>query len=245
MRRSPRQHGETSHPNKLLRKVRQPMASAEVIHRYREFTAPASDSEPYLLDVPLDGTRPEVEIEATIRRPDLVRDGLLVLGEVLASDLRRQASDRADYLAYLLRQGKRANQAVWDAQKAFLAAKYGEATQQEAPLDPLFTVGADGIAIEAFSRDESTYARLHLKSGHAYQAENFAAGTSHLRFTPALTEALAGIRSYRPTTLHGRPSASGDAKAVRVPYRWLRAFGQVQAASTLPAERLRLAPVDL
>jgi len=32
---------------------------------------------------------------------------------------------------------------------------------------------------------------------------------------------------------------------VRVPYRWLRAFGQVQAASTLPAERVSLAPVDL
>ncbi len=88
------------------------MASAEVIHRYREFTAPTGDSESYLLDVPLDGARPEVEIEATIRRPDLVRDGLLVVGEVLTSDLRRQASDRADYLAYLLRQGKRANQAV-------------------------------------------------------------------------------------------------------------------------------------
>ncbi|MEI2780254.1 MAG: hypothetical protein V9H25_02945 [Candidatus Competibacter sp.] len=221
------------------------MANAEVIHRYREFTAPAGDSESYTLDVPLDGARPEVEIKADIRRPDLVRDGLLVLGEVLASDLRRQAGDRADYLAYLLRQGKRATQAVWDAQKAFLAAKYGEATQQEAPLDPLFSVDENGISIEAFSRDESTYARLHLKAGHAYQAEHFAAGTSHLSFTPALREALAGIRSYRPTTLHGRPSASGEAKTVRVPYRWLRAFGQVQAASTLPAERVRLAPVDL
>ena len=110
------------------------MANAEVIHRYREFTAPAGDSESYTLDVPLDGARPEVEIKADIRRPDLVRDGLLVLGEVLASDLRRQAGDRADYLAYLLRQGKRATQAVWDAQKAFLAAKYGDATQQELSL---------------------------------------------------------------------------------------------------------------
>ncbi len=221
------------------------MASAEVIHRYREFTAPSGDSEPYLLDVPLDGARPEVQIKAEIRRPNLVRDGLLVLGEVLTSDLRRQAGDRADYLAYLLRQGKRANRAVWDAQKAFLAARYGEATQQEAPLDPLFTVGADGIDIEVFSRDESTYARLHLRAGHAYQAEHFAAGTSHLSFTPALREALAGIRSHRPTLLHGYATTGGDAKTVRVPYRWLRAFGQVQAASTLPTERVRLAPVDL
>ena len=221
------------------------MATAEVIHRYQEFTAPSGESDAYLLDLPLDGARPEIEIRAEILRPDLVRDGLLVLGEALASDLRRQASDRADYLAYLLRKGKRASQAVWEAQKAFLAAKYGEATQQEAPLDPLFSVGADGIDIEVFSRDESTYARLHLKAGYAYQAEQFTAGTSHLSFTPALREALAGIRSYRTTILHGYPSPSGNARTMRVPYRWLRAFGQVQAASTLPAERVRLAPVDL
>ncbi len=221
------------------------MASAEVIHLYRELTAPAGDTDCYLLDLPLDGARPEVQIKAGIRRPDLVRDGLLALGEVLASDLRRQTSDRADYLAYLLRKGKRANQAVWEAQKAFLAAKYGEATQQEAPLDPLFSVSKDGIDIEVFSRDESTYAHLHLKAGHAYQAGHFVAGTSHLSFTPALREALAGIRSYRAIALHGYPSTSGNAKTVRVPYRWLRAFGQVQAASTLPAERIHLAPVDL
>ncbi|MBK7542893.1 MAG: hypothetical protein IPI57_14190 [Candidatus Competibacteraceae bacterium] len=221
------------------------MANAEVTYLYREFIAPANDSETCLLDLPLDGARPDAEIKATIQRPDLVRDGLLVLGEVLRSDLRHQAQDRADYLAYLLKQGKRANQAVWDAQKAFLAAKYGEATQQEAPLDPLFNVSTDGISVEVFSRDESTYATLHLKAGRAYQAESFAAGTSHLRFTPPLLETLARVRSYRPLTLHGRPSASGEAKAVRVPYRWLRAFGQVQAASTLPAERVRLTPVDL
>ena len=221
------------------------MANAEVTYRYREFTAPASDGETCLLDLPLDGARPAAQIKANIQRPDLIRDGLLVLGEVLRSDLRHQAQDRADYLAYLLKQGKRANQAVWDAQKAFLAAKYGEATQQEAPLDPLFSVNADGISIEVFSRDESTYARLHLKASSAYQSEAYTAGTSHLRFTPPLLEALAGIRSYRPLTLHGQPSVAGDAKTVRVPYRWLRAFGQVQAASTLPTERVRLAPVDL
>ncbi|MCB1781876.1 MAG: hypothetical protein KDJ34_17675, partial [Candidatus Competibacteraceae bacterium] len=99
--------------------------------------------------------------------------------------------------------------------------------------------------IEVFSRDESTYARLHLKAGSAYQAASFTAGTSHLSFTPSLLQALTGIRTHRPVTLHGHSSTTGTAKTVRVPYRWLRAFGQVQAASTLPAERVPLAPVDL
>lgn len=221
------------------------MASTEILYRYHEFTALPHDNAAQLLELPLDGSRPDAAIKATIQRPDLFRDGLLVLGEVLRSDLRHQAQDRADYLAYLLQQGKRANQAVWAAQKAFLAAKYGETTQQEAPLDPLFSVGPDGIMVEVFSRDESTYARLHLRAGAAYQAESLTMGTSHLRFSPPLLEALAGIRAYRPLTLHGHASASGDAKAVRVPYRWLRAFGQVQASSTLPAEQVQLAPVDL
>lgn len=221
------------------------MANAQVIHRYHEFTAPANDSETCLLDLPLDGARPHTEIKATVQRPALFRDGLRVLGDVLRSDLRHQAQDRADYLAYLLKQGKRANQAVWDAQKAFLATKYGEAIQQEAPLDPLFSVSAHGIRIEVFSRDESTYAQLYLKAGYGYQAELLTAGTSHVRFTPPLMEALAGIRSYRSLTLHGHSSPAGEPKTVRVPYRWLRAFGQVQAASTLPAEHVQLRPVDL
>ncbi|MFZ1326191.1 MAG: SWIM zinc finger family protein [Candidatus Contendobacter sp.] len=221
------------------------MANAQVIHRYREFTAPANDGETCLLDLPLDGARPHTEIKATVQRPALFRDGLLVLGDVLRSDLRHQAQDRADYLAYLLKQGKRANQAVWDAQKAFLTTKYGEATQQEAPLDPLFSVSAHGIRIEVFSRDESTYAQLYLKAGYSYQAEQLTAGTSHVRFTLPLMEALAGIRSYRSLTLHGHSCPAGEPKTVRVPYRWLRAFGQVQAASTLPAEHIQLRPVDL
>lgn len=221
------------------------MASAEVIYRYREFTPPSGETDDDLLDLPLDGARPEVHLKAAVLRTDVVRDGLLALGDILSSDLRRQASDRADYLAYLLRKGKRATQAVWEAQKTFLAAKYGEATQQEAPLDPLFSVDEHGIDIEVFSRDESTYARLHLKAGSAYQAASFTAGTSHLSFTPSLLQALTGIRTHRSVTLHGHSSTTGTAKTVRVPYRWLRAFGQVQAASTLPAERVPLAPVDL
>ena len=40
-------------------------------------------------------------------RRALVRDALLTMGDVLASDLRFKAQDRSDYLAYLLAQGKR------------------------------------------------------------------------------------------------------------------------------------------
>jgi hypothetical protein len=161
------------------------------------------------------------------------------------TDLRRRASDRADYLAYLARSGKKVTQAVWDAQKAFLETKYGEATKLESALDPLVTVDADGLAIEVFSRDESVYARLHLKSGRAYHASRTSSGTTHLEITPELLKSIGRMRSYRASTIEIAPSTGGTDEIRSVPYRWLRSFGQVQAASTLPAESFSLAPIDL
>ena len=50
----------------LLPKVRPNMSSAEVINRYREFAAPSAEIDAYLLDLPLDGTRAEVQIKAEL-----------------------------------------------------------------------------------------------------------------------------------------------------------------------------------
>lgn len=220
-------------------------ASAQVKHRYERQPDPIADDESYALQVPLDGLRPGVHLQASFARPGVVRDALLTLAEIVASDLRFKASDRSDYLAYLMAHGKRASQAVWDAQKEFLQAQFGEETQQQAPLDPMLSVSADGVDIEVFSEDESTYARLSLHAKTAYKTESFAPGTSHIEFTPDLQKALGRIRSYRRTRLDFQSSASGSEKSVQVPYRWLRAFGQVQTASTLPTECFELRPIDL
>lgn len=212
--------------------------------RYAETPEPRIDGDTLHLSVPTDGLRARCRLSARVTRPGIVRDSLLTLGDILATDLRFKARDRSDYLAFLLSKGKAASKELWEAQKRFLEEKYGEAAQEEAPLDPILTISQDGVAFEVFSRDESSYARLALRTG-SYQVEEMAAGTTHVNFTPRLLDALGRLRSYRPTRMELVPSTEGEQRSRRVPLRWLRAFSQVQAASTLPSVSFELAPVDL
>lgn len=202
--------------------------------------------------VPTDAERGGAHLAARLHRPGVVRDAFLAVADVLASDLRRKATDRADYLAYLIQRGKGVGKAVWDAQKEYLALQYGAAAKQEQPLDPVLSIGADAVRLEVMSADESTYAQLVLRRPAALvDAEHpgdtgTATGTTHIDLAAALA-AIRRIRSYRPTTLELVPGAA-DAVVARtrtVPLAWLRAFGQMQAATLLAADRFELAPIDL
>ena len=219
---------------------------AHVRVRYDAIPEPTRAGDRFALELPTDAERSGVALTAELERPAVVREALWTLGEVLSSDLRRKANDRADYLAYLLQQGKRATKELWEAQKAFLAEKYGEAVGREAPLDPIVTVDESGVAFEVFSADESAYARLHLRAGEAYQASSMSPGTTHVRLDAELLQRLGSMRSYRSSSLQLAPSKpDAEARSYDVPYRWIRAYGQVQAASTLPAHVVELDPIDL
>jgi hypothetical protein len=199
--------------------------------------------------VPTDGER-AIELAARLHRPGVVRDALLAMGDVLASDLRRRPSDRADYLAYLIARGKGVTKQVWDAQKEYLALQYGAAARQEEPLDPVLSVAPDAVRLEVLSRDESSYAQLALRrpaalvdARHPGDAGG-AHGTTLVDLGAALAS-IARIRSYRPTTLELAPTEPATPRSRLVPLRWLRAFGQIQAASLLAADRFELSPIDL
>src|SRR5215468_4774237 len=199
--------------------------------------------------VPTDGERP-VDLAARLHRPGVLRDSLLAIGDVLASDLRRKATDRADYLAYLISRGKTVTKQIWDAQKEYLALQYGAAARLDEPLDPVLSVAADALRLEVLSRDESTYAQLILRrpaslvdARHPGDAGG-PRGTTFVDLVAALA-AIARIRSYRPTTLELTPGEPASQRVRSVPLRWLRAFGQMQAASLLAVDRFELAPIDL
>src|SRR5262245_3925329 len=98
------------------------------------------------LAVRTDALRGAATVAERTERPAIARDALMALGDVLLSDLRFKARDRADYLKYLASSGKKVTQAVWDAQKAFLDAQYGEATHAESPLPPILTIDDDSLA---------------------------------------------------------------------------------------------------
>ncbi|MBI4821399.1 MAG: hypothetical protein HY791_34385 [Deltaproteobacteria bacterium] len=197
------------------------------------------------LVLPTDGFRAEGRLRARVVSPSLLRDGLLSVSDAVASDLRRKASDRSDYLAYVLGKGGKVTQQLWDAQKEFLARAYGEARADEAPLDPIVTVAKDRVSIEAFSKDESAYARLDLSIPSSLEASELSEGTASLNLSSALANRFQRLRAYRPTELEVTPAQKGSEKELRVPYRWLRAFSEVQAAATLPATTFELAPIDL
>lgn len=202
------------------------------------------------LTVPTDGERGGARLAARLHRPGVVRDSFLAVADVLASDLRRKANDRADYLSFLIESGKAVGKAIWDAQKEYLALQYGAAAKQEQPLDPVLTITRDAVRLEVLSRDESTYAQLALRRPAALVDADHPGdsgtdtGTTHLDLGAAL-EQLRRIRSYRPTTLDLAPAEPGTAATRTVPLAWLRAFGQMQAATLLTVDSFELAPIDL
>ncbi|HLL23087.1 MAG TPA: SWIM zinc finger family protein, partial [Kofleriaceae bacterium] len=69
-------------------------------------------------------------------------------------------------------------------------------------------------------------------------------GTTFVDLDAALSS-LARMRAYRPTTLELAPVEGAAVKTRTVPVKWLRAFGQMQAATLLAADRFELAPIDL
>jgi len=198
-----------------------------------------------------DGNRKDAALAARLHRPGVARDALMAIGDVLGSDLRRKANDRADYLQYLIARGKGVSKAVWDAQKEYLALQYSAAAKQDEPLDPVLSVGADALRFEVLSRDESTYAQLTLKRPAALvDADNAgdggrAYGTTYAHLDAAAFAAINRIRGYRATTLAFSPAAEPMPSTRTVPVKWLRAFGQMQAASLLAVDRFTLSPVDL
>ena len=186
---------------------------------------------------------------ARVLDPALFRDALATTMAIKDSDLRYKGRDRAAYLAFLMKKGKKATAAIWEAQKAFLEEAFKEvSTTRE--LDPLFTVHPDEVSLEVFSKDESAYARLAFKNpSFADRKANH--GTVFLDASKETGASFESVPAYRPLLLDATPTAStNDARApierhYDVPHAWLRGFLQVQSAATLPSTSCSLAPIDL
>ncbi|WP_437969829.1 SWIM zinc finger family protein [Sorangium sp. So ce260] len=212
----------------------------------------------------LDSARGPVGVRGTLRDAALFRDAMAALATILESDLRYKGRDRTAYLAYLMKQGKKATAAIWEAQKAFLEGALGDdaagqgdgsAAKRKASgsLDPVLTVHPDEVSIEVFSRDESAYARLAFSSD-LFEGREAAHGTAFVDLSPRIVEQIDRLRVYAKVELDaGSSRAASDAgrdagpieRSLEVPATWLRGFLQVQSAATLPAVSCELAPIDL
>jgi hypothetical protein len=199
------------------------------------------------IDLALDRGRGEIGLRGAVKDPELLRDTLLTAAAVMKSDLRYKGKDRTAYLAHLMKQGKRATAAIWEAQKAFLEGAYADETPRPRGLDPVLTVDPDEASLEVFSRDESAYARLALASD-LFDARAAAHGTTVADVSDVFLEQVERIRTYQPLEL--RAATAFDVKEevgreVDLPDEWLRGFLQVQSAAALPSVAFALAPIDL
>ncbi|MDC0712002.1 SWIM zinc finger domain-containing protein [Stigmatella sp. ncwal1] len=196
----------------------------------------------------LEGSRGTVGVRGRVREPALFRDALAATLGILNSDLRYRGRDRTAYLAYLMKQGKRATAQIWEAQKAFLDASLQTEEQKDTVLDPVLTVDPDQVSLEVFSRDESAYARLAFDSA-LFEGREAAHGSTFLDVPKDLMAKVDRLRTYVPLSLEAHvalPAREARApRSVEVPHAWLRGFLQVQSAATLPASTCTLAPIDL
>jgi hypothetical protein len=195
----------------------------------------------------LDAKRKDVGIRGRVKDAELFRDALVTTCALMQSDLRYKGKDRTAYLAHLMKQGKKATAAIWEAQKAFLDSAYADDAPRARGLDPVLTVDPDEVSLEVFSRDESAYARLAFDNS-LFEDRAAAHGTTLADITPAFIEQAERIRTYQPLDLEATSKALGKtAKPVEKDLAddWLRGFLQVQSAATIPGVTCELAPVDL
>jgi len=121
-------------------------------------------------------------------------------------------------------------------------------------LDPVITVHPDEVSFEAFSRDESSYARLAAKRDLFERVDAYECGTTNIDFSDRLHVELDRMRSYKTTRFDVGPSglavaSSGGSvhkeKKIDLPDSWVMGFLQVQSTMSLGLTKLTLAPIDL
>ncbi|EYF06431.1 SWIM zinc finger family protein [Chondromyces apiculatus] len=120
------------------------------------------------------------------------------------------------------------------------------------PCDPVVTVAPDVVFFECFSKDESSYGCLSVDRSAFEGAQEAGLGTTNVDYSLALYEHFQTLRSYRETRLLVDPTGFEVNVAGRADYReekidlppsWLRGFGQIQAAMSLPSRRVDV-PVE-
>jgi predicted nucleic acid-binding Zn finger protein len=124
-------------------------------------------------------------------------------------------------------------------------------------LDPIITVHPDQIFFEAFSNDQSTYARFSMKPEAFSMVNEPQYGTTNIDFTRVLRSAIQQMRTHRDTrfgigpqgfkvqTETGMGSRETFERKVDVPDSWVRGFLQVQSALAAKPFTFDVRPVDL
>lgn len=117
--------------------------------------------------------------------------------------------------------------------------------------DPIVTAHPDQMFFEAFSADESAYARVSL-SPDVFTSPSWEPGTTNVDYSPHLRRKIEGIRTDRPMGLRVDPEGlallEGGGriyeKKIRVPTSWFAGLMEVQASMVSPRTHISLSRMD-
>jgi len=120
-------------------------------------------------------------------------------------------------------------------------------------LDPIVSVQKEATYFEAFSRDESVYAKVTLPHTSLELTTNPTLGTTNIDFSVPLEREFSRARSYRPLTLTvgqqsvavGTESSGIVEKKIDLPESWVRGLVEVQAALPLTQHTFEIDPLLL
>jgi predicted DNA-binding WGR domain protein len=207
-----------------------------------------------LVALPGNVHRDPVRLDARIKDPLRLREGLLALHAVVASDYRYKPKDRTAYMAYLRLKREQAGMNAFQAQQAYFDWLVRNDPLAWLALDPVITVHPDRLQFEVFSKDEGAYAVLSVDLTSLELEAEPQYGVTNIDFSDRFAEGVARMRSYRETRLAIGQDAvsllhqdSGKVleKQIKLPDAWLRGFLQVQSSSALPVDQFSLAPIDV
>lgn len=144
-------------------------------------------------------------------------------------------------------------QPFFEARKRYADYVVSHTNELNILYDPVVTVHPDEVFFEAFSKDESSYARVGVSRSLFGDTGDAVFGTTNIDFTKTLARHLERLRSYRKTRFDVGPGGVDVAVAgvvhreekVELPESWVNGFLQVQATMTMALTSFALAPIDL
>jgi len=170
--------------------------------------------------------------------PDQMASGLIQVPQLKAQH--RQVSEQIGALRQVVSTYQR-HDPFWDQRLAFWSWLKNHNRDAWWVLDPIVSVQPDATFFEAFSLDESIYARVTLPHEATVADQEPVLGTTNIDFGVGLERELARTRSYRPLHL----SVGADAvslqtgvsstveRKIDLPETWVRGLVEVQAALAL------------
>ena len=140
------------------------------------------------------------------------------------------------------------NQILLSKKQKYFNWLYENDRQAWIVLDPIVSVQKDGTFFEAFSGDESIYARVFLPHSAMQMEEKPSLGTTNIDFSLLLEREFERVRSYRPMSLtvglrkvdFKTEAAQVEEEKIPLPETWVRGLVEVQSVLALAPTKFEM-----